>query len=223
MSSLPPPPTPTPRTPEPAFHDLGLSTAYAVEINPEFPGTGTWREPVQHFHLDAKCDGTEEFRSPWGPPIVARITPDGRQPWIAMVESEGVDYLSGLYASPKSTLLLVINGGTGYLIDVTEPGSYSTLGFSPITSVSAVESLGLILMTGFSELGALDTKGLLWTTERLVWDDLTVVAVSAEKISITGSYDARVDIDPRTGEVLGGSVVPSPPWFTKPRWMRDTN
>lgn len=208
-----------------AFDDLGFAVAYDVDIDPEFPATGRWNVAVHHFHRDGRCDGTDEFRSKWGAPMVVRITPDGEAAWVAMAEAGGLHSFSGTFGAPRRTTLAIVNGGCAYVVDVLDPAAYAVIPKAPVTCVSAEPALGLLLLATFSELVAIDTDGLLWVTERLVLDDLQIQRVTPDAITATGTtiegtVRATVTVDPLTGAVVGAKPRLPKQMSGRPRWHR---
>jgi hypothetical protein len=208
-----------------AFDDLGFAVAYDVEVDPEFPSAGRWSIAVHHFHRDGRCDNTEEFRSRWGPPIVARIRPDGEEAWVAMAEAGGLHSFSGAFGAPGETTLAIISGGCGYVVDVLDPDAYAVIPATPVTGVSAEPALGLLFLVTFCELIAVDRDGLLWVTERLVLDDLQIQRVTPDLITATGTtiegaVRASVTVDPTTGALVSAEPRLPKQMSAPPRWHR---
>jgi len=208
-----------------ALDQLGFAVAYDVEVDPEFPSTGRWNIAVHHFHRDGRCDGTEEFRSKWGSPIVARILPDGEAAWVAVAEAGGLHSFSGVFGAPGETTLVIVNGGYAYVVDVLDPGAYAVIPAAPVTGVSAEPALGLLFLVTFTALIAVDRDGLMCVTERLVLDDLHIQRVTRDVITATGTtiegmVRASVNVDPMTGALVGAKPRLPKQLSDPPRWHR---
>ena len=186
------------------LNSQGFEPRYEVEADPEFPPSGVWPDAVYHFHCKLACSGEDEFRSKWGPPMVLRISPDLAEPWIAMVEAGGLHPFSGLFAAPEGEHLVVVNGGAAYVVDANRPQHQQALGGMSIVGVTSTDSV--ILLSSFVHLICVDQAGVRWQTERLVLDDLKIVAIDTDSLTVTGStmeanWVATVRVDMHSGKV----------------------
>lgn len=71
----------------------------------------------------------------------------------------------------------------------------------------------LLLLAGLVDLSALSEEGLLWRSDQLVLDDLSIIEATSDRIvcegrGIPGVEDVRVLVDPRTGAVLDRRSIP---------------
>jgi hypothetical protein len=206
------------------FDNLVFAPTYQVTVDPEFPPDGVWGEQVRHFHPDQRCDGTEPFRSKWGPPLVLRVEPQASDAWVGFVESGGLHRSQLLVSGPGSQQLVAVNGGCAYLIDVLQPMRYEVAPASPILRAEGVTEPALLLLVTFTDLVAIDPVGLLWRTDRLVLDDLMLVGATRESIVVRGSTleggVAQVTLDPRTGLIVSDSAPMPDPLRQQRHWLR---
>jgi len=205
--------------------DQGFNPSYTVEANPEFPGNGVWSDPVFHLHRDQVCGGSEDFRSTWGEPLVVRVTDANGAKWIAMVESGGMHSFRGLLAGPGDHSLVIANGGAAYVIDTRNPHNDRSISTMPVVNVSAIRELGYLLLSGYTDLTAVDEDGVVWRTDRIVLDDLSVVEATASSITVSGSTieggSCQLTIDPQTGLVNDPRQIRVPPqWQDRWHWLR---
>ena len=71
----------------------GFESAFAVEVDPEFPAAGDWGCEVIGFDRDGNAVG--DFVSRWGAPLVARIEPAAGPAWVAMFAAGGLGSFRG--------------------------------------------------------------------------------------------------------------------------------
>jgi len=196
--------------------DLGFAPTYEVDIDPEFPGDGDWGVP--EFRFGYRSSST----------LTLRIRPKAASPWIASfaLETRG-RLISGLYACPNPSHLLIAAGSSAYLIRVAEPGSVEELPIAPVLAVRRPAGTGLIVIGSFTSLAAIDDIALRWVTGQLFTDDLEFVDGPPGQICVKGrNYWTAIDppplvIEPDRGEIVLGSwnqSVPGP--RGKPGWHR---
>lgn len=177
------------------FETFGFATAYTVEIDPEYPGSGDFAEPRIDLNVSGRGTGG----------VVVRIAPDRAQPWVG-VSAARPGFVGG--PTPNPHMIVVVPGfgeSGGALIDVRNPERRQLLDLYMPEIVNAPEC-GLVLLVEFTGITAIDATGIAWSTPRLVLDDLRVLRTSAHGIECEGdSYGGRetLTLDPSSGAVLG--------------------
>lgn len=69
---------------------------------------------------------------------------------------------------------------------------------------------GLLLFAGFTSITAVGSAGILWTTDRLTWEGLTISEIKGDNLHGHG-WDALADkevpfeVDLKTGSHTGGA------------------
>ena len=119
---------------------------------------------------------------------------------------------SGVWACPRADDLLAVAGGYGYLVDTNEPERCVHLPLRPVVKVMPVVEERLILLAGFHTVAAVGEAGLLWETQRLSWEGVTLGEVRGGRLHGLG-WEMRSDkelpfeVDLRTGEHTGGGFL----------------
>lgn len=198
------------------MQDLGFTTGYEIDVDPEFPADGQWDIP--EFRIGHRSSATSTIR----------IRPAAATPWVVSfaLESRG-RLVDGLYACPSPGQLLVATGGSAYLIRVAEPGSVEELPIPPVLAVRRPAGTDLLLIGSFTRVAAIDDVGLRWVTGPLFTDDLEFVDGPPGQICVKGrNYWAandqpRLVLEPDRGEVVEGSWNPAAVGpHDKPGWRR---
>lgn len=150
----------------------------------------------------------EDFDSPWGTPIIVRVTPaDGKQ-WIGKFQAGGLGGVTGCFACPSPTDLCVVADGLAYLVNVTAPSLGASAVKQQIMQVVRVEVLPLFLLVSWTNILAIGESGVAWRTARIALDDLRVEVADARAIVCTGDmlgHPPRLELSPATGEQIGGT------------------
>ena len=84
---------------------------------------------------------------------------------------------SGIFACPRPEDLLALAGGYAYLIDTHAPERCLHLPLRPVTQVLAAPTEGLLLLSGFHHVLALDANGVRWQSARLSWEGVSMTEV----------------------------------------------
>ena len=120
--------------------------------------------------------------------------------------------VSGVFATPSSVRLCVVERGTAFLVDVLKPADYVVVPTEgPVVGVeSLVEEDRLILVTPWSVAGV-DDRGFAWNSRRIAIESIRID--EAEGGWLRGVADSDDDeprdfaIDLGTGDVVGGVDV----------------
>lgn len=121
---------------------------------------------------------------------------------------------SGVFSCPHADSLLAVAGGYAYLADTLAPDRCEHLPLRPVAAVFAIapcaeEPRGLLLLTGFHTVLALDATGVRWETARLSYEGLTLTDVRDNQLHGTGwnmmtNRDVPFTVDLVTGAHTGG-------------------
>lgn len=119
---------------------------------------------------------------------------------------------SGVWSCPVPDEMLAIAGGYAYLVDTRTPERCLHLELRPVTAVLASPENNLILLSGFDRVSALGSNGVLWTTERLSWEGVTLTGIRDCHLHGTGWHmmddrDIPFAVDLRTGDHTGGGYT----------------
>jgi hypothetical protein len=141
-----------------------------------------------------------------------RVAPEGAPAWIGFFvlgfDSEQV--ASGIYSCPNAAWLCVAVGGYAYVINTTHPEDWFQIAQRPVVAIRSIPELNLLLFTGFTDINAVGESGLLWTTERLSWEGLSISKIDQSSLHGLG-WDAIADkevpfeVDLLTGKSQGGA------------------
>ncbi|MCP4304350.1 MAG: hypothetical protein GY788_05625 [bacterium] len=186
--------------------------AYAVEPNPEYPGSGVWGDPLFCFdRTGAVVVGPD---STWGPPLVVRVSPSkGSGDWVGMFPSGGGWGVTEVCACPSPFNMAVLSAGETHLVDVRSPGSGASVVQHSVTQVVPVGA-DLMLLTSYSDIVAIGADGVAWKSPRLALDNLVVTNATTEYIACSGitfaGDNTYIEVDTRTGEQNTGPRFPVP-------------
>jgi hypothetical protein len=189
----------------PEEHDLvrlEFDPGYDIELDPEFPSSGSWPHPVYAFDRDGRR--VEEFLSRWGAPRVILVHPHGAASWVGLWPHGGLEGVSGAFAMPDPSQLCVVEGGTAYVVDVLKPELDATVASPWAQQISASDDPRLLLVSTLVDITAVGVDGIVWESPRLAIDDLRIVRVEGGRIMATGTCEPGSSIesfaiDVRTG------------------------
>lgn len=116
---------------------------------------------------------------------------------------------TGVFACPGPDNLLAIAGGYAYLVDTLDPEHCLHLPLRPVVQVLAEPAHGLLFLTGFHTVAAIDASGLRWQTARLSWEGVTLTGVRDAHLHGTGwnmhtDREVPFSVDLATGTHEGG-------------------
>jgi hypothetical protein len=117
--------------------------------------------------------------------------------------------VTGVYSCPNKDYICVVSRGNGYIVNVNQPESWEIIKLMPIIDVRIHKEKNLIFFANLTEISAYNENGLMWTTNRISWDDLRIIAINEKKI-IGKYFDIRMEdnvefeVDIDTGKVNNG-------------------
>jgi hypothetical protein len=175
------------------YDALGFRATYKCESLDRLPSEA-W--PVHRYP-----EGSD------GEDLILAVEPIGRERWIAVFERE-LDYPDGLFGYPDPVRFCVNVGGLGYAVSSAEPRDHFLIEAQPVTTVSGLASLNMIIFADFWRLYAYGSnRNPLWITDELSDDGLRISQADSEVIRGQGWSAAwqrwcDFELDPHDGRVL---------------------
>jgi hypothetical protein len=147
---------------------------------------------------------------------VVEFTPTSGETWVGNFQP-GFTSCCGAYGHPDGSSMVVVAGGTGYIVNIETRQLLHTFGGGIETVIPDLERRQLVFGDGlFFE--ALSAAGIRWRTRRISWDGMRRISsagsmIAGEAEDLDGTWRAfRVDLE--TGTASGGSYngpdAPSP-------------
>lgn len=128
--------------------------------------------------------------------------PYGIDNWYRLLAGEYG--LTELHELDEGKLWCVVIGGSAYVLFCKNPEISDALPFGPVIGSFKDEQRNIIFLNSFTNVCALTSMGVLWTSERLFTDDLVIMGVTADALKVKG-WNAADDkqmsryIDLKTG------------------------
>ncbi len=144
--------------------------------------------------------------------VYLHAVPNHASAWIGFF-SHGYDsdkVVNAIFSCPHADWLCVVAGGYGYLVNTADPSQWLRSEQQPVMDVRVLLEQNLLLFAGFLNLSAVGSSGLVWTTERLSWEGLSISRVEGQTLYGLGwdaitDKDVPFEVDLRTGKHTGGS------------------
>lgn len=130
------------------------------------------------------------------------VFPPGNQPGVAT---------SGFYYWRSSRQLLVVSSGRGYLVDTSDPSTWSETQLSPITWYDNSSVEDLVIICDFKRVAAYMATGLKWKTPQISWGGFRNMEITDGKVqgeAWDDPWDTWVSflVDIETGRHQGGAT-----------------
>lgn len=146
-----------------------------------------------------------------------RVIPHAGSAWFGFFVSgfDSAQVMNAVLSCPDQDYLCVISGGYAYVVNAIDPGQWFRIEQRPVADFVSVPSEQMILFAGFTSITALGRSGILWTTERLSWEGVSLKQVGAQVLHGIG-WDALSDkecpfeVDLQTGKHIGGAAPKVP-------------
>jgi hypothetical protein len=141
-----------------------------------------------------------------------RITPQDGPAWVGFfaLGFDSDQVVNQVCSTPNPESFCVVVGGYAYVVKASDPAQWLRVEQRPVVDVRVVSQHGLLLFAGFTSITAVGSAGIVWTTERLTWEGLTVTSIDDDKLLGQG-WDALADkdvpfeVDLKTGKHTGGA------------------
>jgi hypothetical protein len=154
---------------QPIF-DLTFEHNYDVQLAEELPGNG---QGVIYLPGGSTTSGKDGF--------LLRFSPIGGSEWLgcfAFGFHPSSQYtLSGVFATPNPSYAVVISGGVAYRVNAATPRDCSQIRLSPVRDIRVVVPQNLLALADFTSVEAIGRDGSHWKSERLCWDDLSILEI----------------------------------------------
>lgn len=163
--------------------------------------------PLETFHqFPAELEESDRTGS------YLRVVPKQGNAWIGFF-SLGFDsdqVVNAIYSCPNADSLCVVAGGYGYVVNASDPAQWMRVEQQPVVDVRALPEQKLLLFVGFHTISAFGPAGLLWTTERLSWEGLSISRIDQATLYGQGwdaiaDKEAPFEVDLATGKHTGGA------------------
>lgn len=156
--------------------------SYQVEEVRELPGAGKLNAPL--LYIPPPRTRTEHDG------LWLSLTPASGNPWVGVFAfgCTSPHAFSRVVSSPNPDRALVVANGAGYLVSAADPQRWEEVPLRPVLDIRAIPERGLLLLSDFTRIAAYGSKGLVWRSPRLCWDELKITRVRGETIEGTG-YD----------------------------------
>ena len=141
-----------------------------------------------------------------------RVTPKDGLAWVGFF-AQGFDsdqVINEVCSSPDPDAFCAVVGGYAYLVQARDPRRWSRIEQKPVVELHVASQQGLLIFAGFTSITAAGASGILWTTERLTWEGLTITEIKGDILRGRG-WDAIADkevpfeLDLKTGKHTGGA------------------
>jgi hypothetical protein len=186
--------------------DLSYPRSYEVEELREISGMGKLDEGVFYIPRPKSRPGHDGL---W-----LKIRAEKGNSWVGVFAFGygSPPAFSRVLSSPDPDRLCIVSKGAAYIVKAGEPENWEQVPVAPVLDVRLVAEHQLLVFADFSSLAAYGSKGLVWQSPRVCWDELRIVTVTSDRIVGTG-YDPTNLGEPKPFAVdirTGRSLLPSP-------------
>jgi hypothetical protein len=141
-----------------------------------------------------------------------RVTPQTGPAWVGFfaLGFDSGQVVNQVCSTPNPEQFCVVVGGYAYVVKASTPAQWLRIEQRPVVDLRVLSPQSLLLFVGFTSITAVGASGLLWTTERLTWEGLTINSIDGDKLLGLG-WDALADkevpfaVDLKTGKHTGGA------------------
>ena len=141
-----------------------------------------------------------------------RVTPQSGLVWVGFfaLGFDSDQVVNQVCSTPDPRRFCVVVGGYAYVVNTSDPADWLRIEQRPVVDLRVLSQQGLLLFTGFTSITAAGASGIMWTTERLTWEGLTITEINGGKLQGHG-WDALADkevpfeVDLKTGKHTGGT------------------
>ena len=141
-----------------------------------------------------------------------RVTPQSGSAWVGFfaLGFDSIQVVNQVCSTPDPGRFCVVVGGYAYVVNISDPADWLRIEQRPVVDLRVLSHQSLLLFTGFTSITALGAPGIMWTTERLTWEGVTITEINGSKLQGHG-WDALADkevpfeVDLKTGKHTGGA------------------
>jgi hypothetical protein len=154
---------------------------YELSLDSELPsGSGGYR---RYYYPGAATEGGMAD-------LMVLVKPDSVDPWYGFfvgIRSRGGRYAEGIFTCPDPDALCVVVRGVGYLVNVTDPRSWTTVPVHPALAILPVIEKDLLLFNDFTRVVAVGAGGVAWIAQPgTITDNLVVDRVAGDRLHVRG-------------------------------------
>ena len=125
----------------------------------------------------------------------------------------GSGVATGLWSAPEPDELWAVAGGYAYQISTSTPAGTRLLPMRPVVQVIPASRLGVLLFVGFHAVYVRGHSDLLWHSDRLSWEGVTISGVEGEWLHGTGWHmqsdrELPFALNLKTRQLTGGAFLP---------------
>jgi hypothetical protein len=141
-----------------------------------------------------------------------RVTAQKGPAWVGFfaLGFDSDQVVNQVCSTPDPELFCLAVGGYAYLVKASDPTAWQRVEQRPVVDLRVLPQQGLVLFAGFTSITAVGSSGIVWTTERLTWEGLTITEIDGDKLLGRG-WDAPSDkevpfeVNLKTGKHKGGA------------------
>jgi hypothetical protein len=141
-----------------------------------------------------------------------RVTPQNGPAWVGFfaLGFDSDQVVNQVCSTPDLEQFCLVVGGYAYLVKASDPAAWRRVEQRPVVDLRVLPQQGLVLFAGFTSITAVGSSGIVWTTERLTWEGLTITEIEGDRLLGHG-WDALADkevpfeVDLKTGKHTGGA------------------
>jgi hypothetical protein len=141
--------------------------------------------------------------------FVVQFCPKTVEEWVGNFQ-RGMGSLEGVYEHPDQTVLAVVAGGQGYVVDVGTRSLKRTFG-GMLETVFEVRERQMLVFGDRTEFQAFGSSGLVWRSARISWDGFYALAIEGDELVgeafELGDVWLTFKLDLRSGHHEGGAMV----------------
>lgn len=184
--------------------DFAFRAKYKVE--------SCWPEDLEYAKFPIFAfneNGPREYDTKVSASLIIR--PDEDEPWAVGLDGDMVsEQATGIYACPDPNCFLAVVDSWAYYIDSTTPGGVTVLPIYPVRKIYSCVSFDMLFALEFASMTAIGPTGIMWSTKRLVVDELSITRISEEVVHGCGDFHRDDEnlfvLDRLTGKVLRGNI-----------------
>jgi hypothetical protein len=146
---------------------------YDVEVGIDWPSAGQRVVRYRRKNTGSSKDG-----------LMALISPRDGDSWYGLFEfGYGYPQSSGAYSTPDPSMLCVVACSDAFVVHAEDPNNWTIVPCPPIVDVRPVPEANLILFSHVTTISAYRANGILWKTEELAFDGLSIVSNDSRTLS----------------------------------------
>ena len=154
--------------------DLSFPHEYEAEVLDELPGM-PGRVPQLYFPGSAQSGGHDG--------VLVQVGLGEGPSWIGTFAFGGWhNGLTAMFSCPDGRSLCIVAAGNGYIVRADDPRCWQKLPALPIIDARSIKDRQLLVFADFTKLVAYGPQGLVWITERLSYDGITISEVTSDNI-----------------------------------------